>query len=439
MRSGLERAVGGDAGRRLLSRRAATIGIAAVAVVAIAGASVWAFGSSSTATKAKASTFTVKRGDLSDITSAAGTVQPINSRALTFGTSGTLASVNVKAGDQVEAGELLATIDPTDAQAAVDSAQQALDAANTNLTLAQQQAANPTTPTTSSTCSNQAAAYVVGNHPAPTPTPTPTATATPTPTATPTKTPTSKPTQTSKPSQTGSSGCSSRGGSGQTGTGQNGQGGANGGGSGGGSDNLLRAQQSVNNDELALEQAQARLQGTTITSPINARVLSVGGAAGDPVSAGGSGFIVLGGIDALAIQASFSEADVSTIAIGQTATVTLADHPGTTYKATVTQIDPAGTTSGSLVKYGVQLAFSPIPSGLLLGQSANVAVTTASKPDVLYVPTVAVSSSGATATVRVRTPSGTQTRTVTTGFEGDQGTEITSGLVAGDVVLLSGN
>ena len=33
----------------------------------------------------------------------------------------------------------------------------------------------------------------------------------------------------------------------------------------------------------------------------------------------------------------------------------------------MTQIDPAGTTSGSLVKYGVQLAFSPIPSGLLLG------------------------------------------------------------------------
>lgn len=388
--------------------RASTIGVAAVAVLAIAVTSVWALSHSTTTAKAKATTFTVRSGDLSVVTSAAGTVQPINSRALTFGASGTLATLKVKAGTQVESGEVLATIDPTDAQAAVDSAQQALDAANTNLTLAKQQAAAPT-PTATPTCADQPASLQTGNAANPTPTPSP-----------------SKTGKSPSPSQT----CSSRGST----TGQGSQTGGN----SQGSDNLLRAEQTVNNDELMLEQAQAKLDGTSITAPIDGRVLSVGGAVGDSVSAGGSGFIVLGGLDSLAIQASFSEADVAAIQIGQAATVSLANHVGTVYKATVTQIDPAGTTSGTLVKYGVQLAFDPVPSGLLLGQSANVAVTTGSVTGVLYVPTVALHSAvNGTATVTVRTENGDVARTVTTGFEGDQGTEIKTGLSAGDVVVLT--
>jgi len=166
-------------------------------------------------------------------------------------------------------------------------------------------------------------------------------------------------------------------------------------------------------------------------------VLSVNGAVGQNASAGGSGFIVIGGFDALVIQANFSEADVAPIKIGQNATVTLANHPDTVYKATVSEIDPAGTTSGQLVRYGVQLAFVSVPADLLLGQSANVAVTTASAANVLYVPSAAlVNLSGTTATVTVQTASGDESRSVGVGLDGDQGTEITSGLSAGDVVVL---
>ena len=202
----------------------------------------------------------------------------------------------------------------------------------------------------------------------------------------------------------------------------------------------MRAQQSVNNAELALEQAQSRLAGTSITAPVSGRVLSVGGSVGQNVSAGGSGFIVLGGLHALVVEAHFAEADVAAVAVGQQATVTLADHPGVTYAATVTEIDPAGTTSGQLVRYGVQLEFTDPPSDLLLGQTADAAVVTASSaPDVLYVPTGALRDiNGDSATVVARTPTGDVTRTVATGFEGDQGTEIVSGLAAGDTVVIGG-
>jgi len=346
---------------RLSTRRTVTIGVATVAIVAVSVAAVWALGGGPTTTKVTVTTATAKRGILTVTSSAAGTVQPINSRALTFATGGTLATVEVKAGDEVRDGDILATLDPTDAQDAVNAAQEALDAANTNLALAKEQASSSSTTNTGG-----------GNQ-------------------------------------------------GDTGT-----------------DSLLRAEQTVNSDALALDQAEAALAGTTITAPAAGRVLSVAGAVGDTVQAGGSGFIVVGGLDALAVQASFSEADVAAIKVGQDAIVTLADHPGATYQATVTQIDPAGSASGSLIKYGVQLAFASVPTDLLLGQSANVAVTTRSVANVLYVPAAAVSTGrNGSSTVTVRASGGDAARAVTTGLNGDQGTEIMSGLTAGDVVVIT--
>jgi multidrug efflux pump subunit AcrA (membrane-fusion protein) len=365
----------------------------AVLVVVAGGVTTWLLTRGAHATAAKASTATVARGDLSVTASASGTVVAINQRALNFGTSGTVATLKVKAGDHVTTGQVLATLDDSDAQDAVSAAQSALDAAKDNLTLAKSQAAA--------------------------------AKATPTATA------------------------SSSSGSGGPGGSQGGQGGAQGGQSGGGSagsrttttstgtDNVLRAQQAVNNDELALEQAQGKLDGTSIVAPSSGRVLSVAGAVGDSVSAGGSGFVVISGTGDLAVTAEFSEADVAAVKVGQQATVTLANHPDKKYAATVTQIDPAGVTSGSLVRYGVELTFSSVPTGLLLGQSADVAVTTALATGVLYVPAAAVSKDAAgQGTVLVRTADGDLSYTVTTGLQGDQGVEIKSGLTAGLTVVV---
>jgi multidrug efflux pump subunit AcrA (membrane-fusion protein) len=364
----------------------------AVLVVVAGGVTTWLLTRGSHTIAAKTSTATVVRGDLTVTASASGTVVAVNQRALSFGTSGTVATLKVKAGDRVTTGQVLATLDDSDAQDAVTAAQSALDAAEDNLALAKSQAAA--------------------------------AKATPTATA-------------------------SSGGSGGQGGAQGGQGGAqggqNGGGSGGsrttttstGTDNLLRAQQAVNNDELTLEQAQDKLDGTSIVAPSSGRILSVAGAVGDSVSAGGSGFIVISGTSDLAVTAEFSEADVAAVKVGQQATATLANHPDKKYAATVTQIDPAGVTSGSLVRYGVELTFSSVPADLLLGQSADVAVTTASATGVLYVPAAAVSKETAgQGTVLVHTADGDLRYTVTTGLQGDQGVEIKSGLTAGLTVVI---
>lgn len=420
--------------RRRLSRRQLAI-VAAVAAAVVAGAAVAASAmtGSGKPVAAKTTTFAVRSGTVTVTASASGTVQPIDSRALTFGTSGTVSTLSVKAGDRVTDGETLATLDPADAQSAVSSAQSALDAANTNLSLAEEQATETTAPTPTGCVAG--AAFVLAT---PSATPSPSASPSPRPTASASPHPTQshRPTASASP-KTGGSSCGSGSGA-RSGTGGSGSaGGSNQGNLGSGTDSLLRAEQAVNNAELSLEQADAKLAGATIVAPSAGRVLSVAGSVGQAASAGGSGFIVIGGIDSLAIEAQFSEADVAAVAVGQPATVTLADHPGVTYKATVTEVDPAGTASGQLVRYGVQLEFAQPPTDLLLGQSAVAAVVTASAPDVLYVPNAALSNlTGNTATVKVRAVGGDVARTVTVGLAGDQGTEIKSGLVAGDVVVV---
>ena len=368
----------------------------------------------------------VRSGTITVTASASGTVQPIDSRALTFGTSGTVSTLEVKAGDRVTEGETLATLDPAAAQSAVSSAQSALDAANTNLSLAQEQMTAAPGPTG---CVAGAAFGLA----TPSATAPPPASPSPRPPASPSPQPIKSRGPSAAASPTNSGDCGS--GSGRSGSG--GSGSAGGSHQGTGTDSLLRAQQAVNNARLTLEQAEAKLAGTTIVAPSAGRVLSVAGAVGQTASAGGSGFIVLAGVDSLAVEAQFSEADVAAVAVGQSATVTLADHPGVTYQGEVTEVDPAGTASGQLVRYGVQLEFTKPPSDLLLGQSAVAAVVTASAPNVIYVPNAALSNlTGDTATVTVRAVGGDVTRTVTIGLAGDQGTEITSGLVAGDVVVV---
>jgi HlyD family secretion protein len=212
-----------------------------------------------------------------------------------------------------------------------------------------------------------------------------------------------------------------------------GSGGQQGRGQNSGSDPVLSAQQRVISAGTTLEEAEAALEGATITAPIAGRVITVGGKVGTQVKAG-STFITLADVYAMQISADFPEADADRIAVGQHGVVTLAGRPGKDFKATVVQADPTGTSDGALVRYGVLLAFDDPPEDLLVGQSASVKVTTGAKAEVLRVPSTAVHDvHGSAATVLrdgVQVPVGV-------GLRGDRYTEITSGLAEGDAVVRS--
>jgi HlyD family secretion protein len=157
---------------------------------------------------------------------------------------------------------------------------------------------------------------------------------------------------------------------------------------------------------------------------------------GGSESPGGSGFIVIGSLSDSQVSASFSEADVATLAVGQTAVISLSDRT-TTYTGKVSSISPVGTVSSRLVKYTVMIAFDSVPTDILFGQGANVTVTTKSVSDVVYVSSSAVTDiQNNSGTVTVRVDGKDEQRTVQIGLRGDQYTEIKSGLSVGDEVVL---
>jgi macrolide-specific efflux system membrane fusion protein len=139
----------------------------------------------------------------------------------------------------------------------------------------------------------------------------------------------------------------------------------------------------------------------------------------------------------MSITTNVAEADLSSVSVGQAATVTFPALTGVTAAAKVTAIAPTGTTSNSIVTYPTTIKLDSVPAGLRLGQTANVSITTkSSASDALYVPAAAITTLNGVSTVKVVKNDKTSTVTVKLGIVGDQGTQITSGLKAGETIVI---
>jgi macrolide-specific efflux system membrane fusion protein len=137
------------------------------------------------------------------------------------------------------------------------------------------------------------------------------------------------------------------------------------------------------------------------------------------------------------VTAAIAEADIADVSVGQSATVTFPAITGASSAATVTAIAPTGTTSNSIVTYATTITLTAPPKNLRIGQTADVTITTASsKADALYVPAAAITTANGTSTVKVIKNGKTTAVTVKTGIVGDDGTEITSGLTAGETIVI---
>ncbi|MFI6995058.1 efflux RND transporter periplasmic adaptor subunit [Nonomuraea wenchangensis] len=197
-----------------------------------------------------------------------------------------------------------------------------------------------------------------------------------------------------------------------------------------------QAAANVDRAEAALEEAADAVRATRIVAPAAGTILSVAGAPGD--QSGTGTFISLGDLDELQVQAMVTESDVNRLQLGQQAGITLATRPGERYTGTVTAIAPTATRDGQLVRYSVTLAFDEPPTGLMLGQTASVTVTTDEAADAIYVPAAAVRSRPDGAQViTVRSGGRDLAKVVETGVRGDQYVEVTSGLTERDQVVIS--
>jgi macrolide-specific efflux system membrane fusion protein len=221
------------------------------------------------------------------------------------------------------------------------------------------------------------------------------------------------------------------------------------------------AQNQVTEAALAVDEAEAAVDGTVLTAPMAGTVTAVNGTLGGSASgsssssssSGGSqgggttsgssssstsasGFVEIADLTKMQVAASFAEADATSLSDGQVATVTWNALSGTSQSAEVAAIDPSATTSNSVVTYGVTLSLDKVPAGAKVGQTVSVSVTTGSKENVVLVNAAALTTVGTRHTVTVVANGVQETRPVEIGLEGDSATEITSGLTAGEQVVV---
>lgn len=363
-----------------------------VIVLAAAAGGLWLWRpwqSASAATSGTLLTTTVKTGTVSATITASGSVSPARQVRETFGVSGTIATVDVAVGQTVAAGQQLGTVDTTDLASTLSNAETSYTYAKQNLAAAQ-------TPTT-------------------------------------TTGPNGQPT-TSSPSVS----------------------------------QVNSAKQSLAEAAAALTTARANLAKATLTASVAGVVIAVNGEVGGSASGGSasgdtgagtssgsasgagagtsasastsSAFVTIADVSSYTVAASITEADIADVSVGQAATITFpARRDGATAKATVTAIAPTATSSNSVVSYATTITLQDPPANLRLGQTADIAITTAtSDPDALYVPAAAITTANGTSTIKVLDTATQKQRTVTvtTGVVGDDGTEITKGAKAGETVVL---
>lgn len=209
----------------------------------------------------------------------------------------------------------------------------------------------------------------------------------------------------------------------------------------------------VRSDELAIQQkqdavtdAQSTLAKYYIRAPFAGTVASVSAYVGD--TAGSTAIMSIITPQQIATL-SLNEVDAAKVATGNKATLTFDAIEGLSLTGTVAQVSAVGAVSQGVVSYTVEIAFDSQDVRIKPGMTVNAAIQTATKQDVLMVPSSAVKTTGGVSYVQVFKPAlaetgstqGVTSKTaptrveVTTGISDDANVEIVSGLTEGQQIV----
>jgi multidrug efflux pump subunit AcrA (membrane-fusion protein) len=156
---------------------------------------------------------------------------------------------------------------------------------------------------------------------------------------------------------------------------------------------------------------------------------------GTTSSSSSSSFMVIENLNQLEVIAGFPEANATSIAVGQPATITFPAEPNTDIAGKVIFVSPTSTIVSNVVTYDVTIALNNAPATIKDGMTADVSVVVASASNTLEVPNAAISTVGPLSTVTTIQDGKQATVRVTTGIAGTADTQILSGVHSGEVLV----
>lgn len=161
------------------------------------------------------------------------------------------------------------------------------------------------------------------------------------------------------------------------------------------------------------------------------------GSASGTSSADTSGLVTLVDPTLKQVEAAVAEADVRDVRVGLPVDIRF-PATGATFRGKVLQVDTLSTITDNVVEYVTTVSLPSNATTIRLGQTTSISVVTASRKNVLIVPTGTVTIDGGKSYVTRRSNGIDERVEVRTGLVGAAGLEIRQGLRQGDEVVQPG-
>jgi len=187
--------------------------------------------------------------------------------------------------------------------------------------------------------------------------------------------------------------------------------------------------------EATLASAQIQLRDATVTAPFAGTITQRSVEPGEGVSPAVGSF-VLAQLDAVYVELAVPERLRSGLRVGQTVAVTVDAEPGSQFAGKIEKIQPAATVSSR--SFTVKVRVPNAQRVLRPGAFARGTITVAVRSGVLQIPEQAVLVTAGNPVLFVVQNGRAVRREVALGERQGGHVEITSGLTAGDVVIVDG-
>ncbi len=194
--------------------------------------------------------------------------------------------------------------------------------------------------------------------------------------------------------------------------------------------------------EASLETARATLAKTVMTAPFDGVVLDITTEVGEWISPAPPGVFIPPVVDlidpqALYLSAPIDEADVARIRVGLPVRITLDAFRGQSFAGTVTYVSSFVETrqeQNRTLRVEAEFQDAQLPANLLAGLSTDLEIILQARDPVLRIPTYALLEGGR---VLIAQSGRLVEKKVATGLHNWSYTEITSGITAGESVVVS--
>ena len=189
--------------------------------------------------------------------------------------------------------------------------------------------------------------------------------------------------------------------------------------------------------QLAVQTAQENLDAAKLTAPFNATITDVSGMVGDQVSPGTQAFRI-DDLSQMKVDVQVSEVDINNVQVGQPVTLTFDAISGKTYNGKVTEVSQTGDSVQGAVDFTVTVVLTDPDASVKPGMTAAVTITVKQVTNVLLVPNRAVRLVNNQRVAYILSNGKVQVVNVTLGAASDTMSEVVSGdLKVGDLVILN--